>query len=74
MKEHGLTDEQVEREIKRLSASKAVALAKKKARLDYRRRQYLYTLRFLEKRGKELMDAGITEEILESMYNACDVE
>lgn len=74
MKEHGLTDEQVEMEIKRLSASKAVALAKKKARLDYRRRQYLYTLRFLEKRGKELMDAGITEEILESMYNDCDVE
>lgn len=69
-----LTDEQVEAEIERLNKSEAVALARRKARLDYRRRQYLYQLRDLEKKGKALMDAGITREILDSMYSSCDEE
>ena len=34
-KEWGLTDEQVEQEIERLNASEAVALARRKARLEY---------------------------------------
>ena len=72
-KEYGLTDEQVEREIERLNASEAVALARRKARLEYRRRQYLYTLRDLEKKGKALMKAGITREVLDAMYS-CDEE
>lgn len=63
-----LTDEQVEREIERLNASEAVALARRKARLEYRRRQYLYQLRDLEKKGKALMEAGITREILDAMF------
>lgn len=71
MKNYGLTDEQVEAEIERLNASEAVALARKKARLDYRRRQYLYNLRDLEKKGKALMKAGITREVLDSMYDNC---
>lgn len=49
-----LTDEQVEAEIERLNASEAVALARRKARLEYRRRQYLYQLRDLEKKAKLL--------------------
>lgn len=72
MKEYGLTDEQVEAEIERLNSSEAVALARRKARLDYRRRQYLYTLRDLEKKGQALMKAGITREVLDAMYSACD--
>ena len=73
-REYGLTDEQVEREIERLNASPAVALARREQRLKYRRRQYLYQLRDLEKKGKALEEAGITREILDSMYDCCDEE
>lgn len=55
-----LTDEQVELEIERLSESPAVMLAKQEQRIKYRRRQYMYQLRYFEKRGKELMAQGIT--------------
>lgn len=67
-----LTDEQVEREIQRLTASPDVKLARLEARLQYRKRQYLYTLRNLEKKGKELRKSGMTEELLEQMYKNCD--
>lgn len=66
---YGLTDEEVEAEIARLNASEAVALARREARLRYRRRQRLYQLRDLEKKGKALMEAGITREILDAMYS-----
>ena len=66
--EKWLTDEEVELEIERLSASEAVKLARKKMRLEYRRRQRLYQLRDLEKKGKALMEAGITSEMLDAMY------
>lgn len=62
-----LTDEQVEHEIERLSASPLVALARREQRLKYRRRQYLYQLRDLEKKGRALQDAGITMEILNNV-------
>lgn len=64
----GLTDEEVEAEIARLNASEAVALARRELRLKYRRRQRLYQLRDLEKKGHALMAAGITREILDAMY------
>lgn len=64
----GLTDDEVEQEIERLSKSEAVALARREARLKYQRRQFLYTLRNLEKKGKALLKAGITREILDAMY------
>jgi hypothetical protein len=67
-KEYGLTDEQVEREIERLTASEAVALARYEQRLRYRRRQYLYQLRDYEKKGKALMKAGMTREVLDALY------
>lgn len=63
-----LTDEEVEIEIERLNASEAVALARREVRLKYRRRQRLYQLRDLEKKGKALMEAGITYEMLDAMY------
>ena len=73
-----LTDEEVEREIERLNGSEAVKLARRKARLEYRRRQYLYQLRDLEKKGKALMAQGITREVLDGMYSEdpvyCDDE
>ena len=67
MAREGLTDSQVEKEIERLNASEFVRLARKEQRLKYRKRQYLYGLRQLEKRGKELFDSGITEDILDKM-------
>ena len=63
-----LTDEEVEREIDRLNESEAVALARREARLKYKRRQYLYQLRDLEKKGKALLKAGITREVLDALY------
>ena len=62
-----LTDEQVEKEIDRLHASPLVKLAKKEQRIRYRRRQYLYQLRNLEKRGRDLQEAGITMDILSGL-------
>jgi len=69
-----LTDEAVEREIERLTSTEAVRLARKELRLKYKRRQALYQLRNLEKRGKELMAAGITYENIEQMMQAAEDE
>lgn len=69
-----LTDEAVEREIARLSESPAVKLARRELRLKYKRRQQLYTLRTLEKRGKELLEAGITIENLDAMMAIAEQE
>lgn len=62
-----LTDEQVDQEIERLTESPAVLLARQEQRIKYRRRQYLYQLRAFEKRGKQLMEQGITYEDLKRM-------
>lgn len=63
--ERFLTDEQVEEEILRLRASHHVKLAKKEEAIRYRRRQYMYTLRMYEKKGKALEAQGISLESLE---------
>lgn len=60
-----LTDEQVELEIARLLDSEEVQLAKKEIRIKYKRRQYMYQLRNMEKRGKQLISEGITSENIE---------
>ena len=62
-----LTDEQVEEEIARLQASPLVKLAKREEAIRYRRRQYMYTLRVYEKKGRELEAKGITMEDLEML-------
>jgi hypothetical protein len=67
MAKNFLTDEAVEREIARLTATDAVKLARRELRLKYKRRQTLYTLRALEKRGLELQAAGITSENIDAM-------
>lgn len=66
-----LTDEQVEREIEKLRNSDFVKLAKREEYVRNRRRQYLYTLRSYEKKGKELAKSGITMEVLDSMLKGC---
>ena len=60
-----LTDAELECEIKELEQSPLVKLARKNNRLKYMRRQRLYTLRSLEKQGKQLQEDGITLEDLE---------
>ena len=62
MEKDFLTDDDVELEIERLKGSDAVKLAMKEKQFKYKRRQYMYTLRWYEKRGKELMERGITED------------
>lgn len=64
-----LTDEQVEQEIARLQQSSYVKLYNQERRLRNRRRMYLYQLRQEEKKGRELEEAGITPEVLRSMYD-----
>lgn len=66
MKQKFMTDEQVEIEIKRLQSSENVQLARKEQAIKNRRRQYMYTLRMFEKRGKELSKQGITLKNIDS--------
>ncbi len=62
-----LTDEMVEEEIERLQNSPLVKLARKEERIRNARRQYMYTLRMYEKKGKSLEAEGITMDILNEM-------
>lgn len=66
MSKNFLTDEQVEMEIERLTASPMVKLAKKEERIKNRRRQYMYCLRGYEKRGIALAEKGVTLDNIES--------
>lgn len=59
-----LTAEEVEEEISRLKDSDFVRLAKKEYAIRKKREQYLYSLRSLEKRGRELAAAGLTMDML----------
>lgn len=74
MSNNWLTDEAVEAEIARLQQSDFVKLARKEMRLKYKRRQALYQLRNLDKRGKELAKAGITPENIEAMIAIAEAE
>lgn len=68
-----LTDVEVEQEIERLTQSPYVALARREQRIRYRRRQFLYTLRDLEKKGKALEKSGITMEVLNALAEGEDM-
>ena len=65
-----LTDEAVEAEIARLRQSPLVALARREERIQNRRRQHMYNLRRLEKKGRQLQADGITMETLKSLEAA----
>ena len=62
-----MNDFEVEKEIESLLDNPFVKLAKAEQRLRYRRRQYLYQLRSLAKKGMELSAAGYTMENIEEM-------
>ena len=59
------TDEEVEIEIHRLQESDDVRLAKKEQNIKYRRRQQMWTLQYMEKRGKQLREMGIDFDNIE---------
>jgi hypothetical protein len=61
------TDEMVEEEILRLQKSPLVRLARREEAIRNRRRQYMYQLRSLEKKGRALAAQGVTLEELEAL-------
>ena len=69
-----LTDAKVEAEIERLKGDPNVKLARKELRIQYRRRQALYNLRNLEKRGKALAKLGYTCDNIESIMLGADFD
>jgi hypothetical protein len=61
-------DELIDSEIARLRNTDAVKLAQKEQRLLNRKRIYLSQLKWLEKRGKQLMADGWTLDTLELLF------
>ena len=61
-------EELVDAEIERLNNTEAVKLARKERSLQMKRRKYLADLRWLEKRGKQLMADGWTADTLDLLY------
>lgn len=61
-------EELLDAEIERLQKTDAVKLAQKERRLINRKRHYLADLRWLEKRGRQLMADGWTADTLELLY------
>lgn len=61
------TDEAVEIEIRRLKASDDVKLGKREQAIKYRRRQQMWGLQGLERRGKELKEMGCTYDNIEEV-------
>ena len=59
------TDEQVEAEIARLKESEFVKLARREQQIKYRRKQQMWSMQYLETRGKQLASEGITHENME---------
>lgn len=57
-KKRGMTDEEVEQEIERLRKSEFVKIAKKEEQIRYARRNLLYNLRSLERKGRQLYEMG----------------
>lgn len=65
-----MSDEAVEEEIARLKNSPYVKLAKREQAIRYKRRQYMYTLRQYEKKGRQLEAEGITMADLDALASA----
>jgi hypothetical protein len=61
-------EELIDSEIERLKKTDAVKLAQKEQRLLHRKRKYLADLRWLEKRGKKLMDEGWTLDTIDLLF------
>ena len=69
-----ITDAAVEKELEQLKASPYVQLARREQRLKYKYRQQLYSLRNLEKRGKELAAIGITIDTIDECLEDLEKE
>ena len=74
MKLTDMTDDELNAEIKRLTTSEAVRLARAEQREKYRKQQYLYQLRNLEKRGNELIRLGYTADDFSARYEEVNDE
>ena len=61
-------EELIDAEIERLKKTDEVKLAQKYQRLMNRKRKYMADLRWLEKRGKQLMAEGWTIETIELLF------
>ena len=61
-------EELIDAEIERLNNTEAVKLARKERSLQMKRRKYLADLRWLKKRGEQLMADGWTADTLELLY------
>ena len=62
-------EELIDAEIERLKQTDEVKLAQKYQRLMNRKRKYMADLRWLEKRGKQLMAEGWTIDTIELLFN-----
>lgn len=69
-----MTDESFKAEMERLKSSENVKLAQKEIRLKNKQKQYLYQLRWLEKRGKQLAALGYTIDNLEAMIAQAEAQ
>ena len=61
-------EELIDAEIERLKQTEEVKLAQKEQRLIHRKRKYLADLRWLEKRGKKLMEEGWTWDTIDLLF------
>jgi hypothetical protein len=61
-------EELIDAEIERLKQTDEVKLAQKYQRLMNRKRKYMADLRWLEKRGKQLMNEGWTLDTIELLF------
>lgn len=68
------TDAQAEMEIERLKDDTHVMFARAEMYIQNRRRQYMYKLRSLEKRGKELEKLGYTIDNIEARMMGDDID
>ena len=67
-----IPDDRLDAEIERLTHSDAVKLARLEQRIAYKKRQYLYQLRWYEKRGLQLMENGVTMESLDMIDSSME--
>lgn len=68
------TDEEVENEIRRLRNSEDVKLARKEQNIKNQRRNLMWNLQSLEKRGEKLREMGITEDNIKDRLIGEDLE
>jgi len=74
MKRQYVTDEEVEKELNELKESPYVKLARREDYLKNKYRKRLYTLRCLEKRGRELASQGITIDTINEQIEQIEQE